>query len=305
MFRPASLLALALLACTLTTVVSATPVVIFSDSFTSGPSAMWGNEFGSWYGHDGVYDALYPENLPPTYTSLPFDLTDFTLDVDIQHLQDGGIWLRTSDQTHGVLLVTGGHLRTGTGLYWHVPPYPGTNWPILNEVTGLFTPGVSNAHLRVVVHDSTFSAYVDGNPVPATTLVTSVHPSGRVALYDFSGQTFDNVVLSVPSELLGVAEAAAQTRPTLAIVGPLPCRAGATIAWSLPPAAAGAPVRLDLLDVSGRRVCTLLAGMAPGLAGAVRWDGHDAAGRVAPSGVYFCRLVGWGAPVGRRLVLAR
>lgn len=83
--------------------------VIFSDNFNSGPSPSWGNERGNWAASGGVYGAQSPTNNPPDFTSLPFNLTNFTLDVDINQISDGGIWLRTDAAgLNGILLVTGG-----------------------------------------------------------------------------------------------------------------------------------------------------------------------------------------------------
>lgn len=169
--------------------------VIFTDDFTSGPSASWGNEFGGWTASGGVYYATAPNNSPPTYSSLPYVLGDFTVTVTINQLSDGGIWLRSADNANGIVLVTGGNVRTGTGLYWHemVGGNPG---PALNAVNGLFVNGVSTAEIRVDVVGNTFSAYVDGSTLPATVLTSSLFASGRVALYSFSAQTFDSFSLS-------------------------------------------------------------------------------------------------------------
>lgn len=67
-----------------------------------------------------------------------------------------------------------------------------------------------------------------------------------------------------------------------------------------------AAVRLDIFDVEGRRVRTLLDGAwrAPGVH-AELWDGLDAAGRPAASGVYFLELRAAGASRVRRVVLMR
>lgn len=53
---------------------------------------------------------------------------------------------------------------------------------------------------------------------------------------------------------------------------------------------APSPVRLEIFDVAGRRVATLVDGVrAPGDHHAV-WDGRDHAGRAVASGVYFARF---------------
>lgn len=180
-------------------------VTIFSDDFTAGASAQWGNEVGSWSSSSGVYDSASPTTFPNARTSLPFGLTNFTIELDINNVRDGGVWLRsveapgTSIGRRGVLLVTGGHVGTGTGLYWHVVTNGNAYGPELIETTGLFVPGVTDPHLRIVVNGDTYTAFVGSSNSPATFLTSNAFTSGSVALYDFSNQTFDNVVLSVPS----------------------------------------------------------------------------------------------------------
>ena len=191
--------------------------VIFSDNFDAGASPLWGNQSGSWTATGGVYFAQSPSNNPTTYTSLPFSLTDFTADVDINNVKDGGLWLRSSitgGVRNGVLLVTGGSLGVGTGLYWQIVTN-GSFGPKLDEVDGLFTSGVSDPHIRVEVTGDTYSAFVDGSGTPATTLTDSTFTSGEFGLYDFSSQTFDNLVLASPVPepstllLVGLASAGA------------------------------------------------------------------------------------------------
>ncbi len=165
----------------------------------------WGNQVGAWTATGGIYYATVPSSSPPTYTSLPTTLADFSFDVDVNKLQDGGVWLRSSTNQNGVLLVTGGHSGTGTGLYWQIVNNGVSSSPI-NEVTGLFTPGVSNAQLHIVVAGTSYAVYLNGSTTPATTLTTSQFLSGQVALYDNSNQTFDNVSLSPSSSNLDLRD---------------------------------------------------------------------------------------------------
>lgn len=177
--------------------------ITFTDDFETGPSALWSNDRGNWFGAGGIYSAASPTNQPPTYSALPYDLQDFILEVDVNNLQDGGIWLRSQEPGVGVLLITGGHLGTGTGLYWHIITDPqSSGGPSYNPVNGLFTPGADNVHLRVVVVRDTYSVFVNGSTTAATTLTTDAFSHGKVGLYDFSNQTFDNfqVVGTSPEE---------------------------------------------------------------------------------------------------------
>jgi hypothetical protein len=180
--------------------------IVFSDDFNSGASPLWGNDIGAWTAAAGVYDASSPSNFPNAHSSLPFDLGDFTIEFDISNVSDGGVWLRstlapgTAIGRTGVLLVTGG--SGGSGLYWHVVTNGNSYGSSLGVVGNLFTPGVSDPHLRVEVSGDTYSVFVNGLPAPSTTLTTTAFLSGQVALYDRSSQTFDNVVLSTPGAVV-------------------------------------------------------------------------------------------------------
>jgi len=192
-------------------VTSVRAQTIFTNNFDSGASAQWSNLRGSWATTGGVYYATAPNNVPPTFTGLPFTLQNFAIDVDINQVADGGIWLRCdATGTNGVLLVTGGHFwgggsrggDAGRSLYWHVITPANWNSPaILNEAFNVFTnPGVENVHLRVEVVGNSYSAFVNGSSNAITTLIetNNTYSAGHVGLYDFSTQTFDNFVLQVP-----------------------------------------------------------------------------------------------------------
>lgn len=69
---------------------------------------------------------------------------------------------------------------------------------------------------------------------------------------------------------------------------------------------AAAPGRLDLYDVTGRRVRTLVAGTLPKGVSVYPWDGRGDDGRMQPHGVYFVRLAtGPHVRTGRFVLLAR
>ncbi len=175
--------------------------VLFHDTF-SVTHPKWGNQRGGWFVSGGVYDSALPSNSPVTYSDVDFDVTDFFIDVDINQLQDGGVWLRSDfngGNLNGVLLVTGGNGGTGTGLYFHTVQN-GNFSSKLNEVGGLFTSGVSNAHLHIEAIGNDYTVYVNGSSTAATALNTDLFSHGRTGLYDFSNQTFDNYVLEAVPE---------------------------------------------------------------------------------------------------------
>jgi hypothetical protein len=187
----------------------ASAVVVFSDNFNSGANAAWGNQHGNWRAADGVYDAGSPSNSPLTYTdvtTLP-SLTDFVLDVDVNAIDDGGIWLRSNyngGAFNGVLLVTGGLTGSYDGFYWHTVVNGGFSG-LLNQTPQLGLQG-TNHHLHIVVSGDTYTVYLDGLSSVFTSLTTALFASGSAGLYDYSptsgassprGQTFDNFTISV------------------------------------------------------------------------------------------------------------
>lgn len=98
-----------------------------------------------------------------------------------------------------------------------------------------------------------------------------------------------------------VAVAAAPTVPRLS-VSPNPFNPRLEIRYNLSQAG---PVRLQVYDLRGRLVRTLLDEMRPAGAGTVLWDGCDQAGRVAASGVYQLQLTAGGQLSARRITLVK
>ena len=82
----------------------------------------------------------------------------------------------------------------------------------------------------------------------------------------------------------------------LGAVHPNPFTSFATVEYDVP--SAGGRVKLEVFDVSGRHVATLVDGVVPGGPQAARWSGmDDETGRAAAPGVYLCRLEAPGTPV--------
>lgn len=88
----------------------------------------------------------------------------------------------------------------------------------------------------------------------------------------------------------------------LAPAAPNPFNPQTTLRYGL---AAAGPARLEIVDVRGGRVRTLLDGAQAAGDHVAVWDGRDDRGRAAPSGVYFCRLVAGGEARQQKLQLVR
>jgi outer membrane protein assembly factor BamB len=108
----------------------------------------------------------------------------------------------------------------------------------------------------------------------------------------------------------GVGEGGAPGAGLRLAVGPAspnPFRPEGKIPFVVPGAGAGErkAARLEIVDVLGRHVRTLVKGsMSPGRH-EVRWDGRDGAGRNVASGVYFLRLEVGKATVADRISIVR
>ncbi len=107
---------------------------------------------------------------------------------------------------------------------------------------------------------------------------------------------------SAPSPL-AVGERLPRNAMRFAAPWPNPSRGAITFAFEIPSAA---EVRLDIVDVAGRRMHQLARG-ATWAAGVheIRWDGRSSAGGPAPAGIYFAQLRVGRAAVTRRFVLIR
>lgn len=122
----------------------------------------------------------------------------------------------------------------------------------------------------------------------------------RVTAVDFAG---NESAPAAPAGVSGVGED--EARPAAATLGPgtpNPFHAATRLSFALPVAG---PVTLEIFDVAGRRVRTLLEAVRPAGAQAAEWDGRDDDGRRVPAGVYLSRLRAGGVTRVGRVTLAR
>ena len=125
---------------------------------------------------------------------------------------------------------------------------------------------------------------------------------GRLRLHATTGAV--RVLRAIDSAFEGPGEIAFGAPPVIAgleVLGGHPARGGFTLLASV---ASPGTTRLDVVDVSGRLVCTLARELSPGLH-RVEWDGRDASGRPVSSGIYFARLGGPDGTHVRKLVRIR
>ncbi len=174
-----------------------------------------------------------------------------------------------------------------------------------------------------------FPLLVQGNVgAPATLRVTdlpSLPEEYAVALVDLSsGQAYDlraggglvlplvpsaegnryDLVVGSEAWLRGeVGETTTMPRRTALLPNyPNPFNPSTKIAFDL---AAPTNVRLEIFDVAGRRVTTLVNEQTPGGRHVVTWDGRDNRGRTQASGAYFYRLTAGSVMLTRPLTMLK
>jgi hypothetical protein len=116
----------------------------------------------------------------------------------------------------------------------------------------------------------------------------------------FSGGQ-DIYYLRIPNTVTGVGKPRAFT-PRLDNT-PNPFAGGTTIHFEAP--SGGGNVRLEIFDLAGHRVTTLMDGFRTGAAQSIVWDGRRADGSEVSPGMYLCRLTAGGTAETRKILRVR
>lgn len=168
-------------------------------------------------------------------------------------------------------------------------------------------------HLSIAMADATAELRVDGTPL-ATLGVLDPALVNRFSVEGYRGGTgwFDDAYArryTEPEPTVAVGPAASGVdlpgpAPSIFLEQnvPNPLNPATVIAFSVPRDGA---VRLQVFDLQGRVVRTLVDGMRPAGRHEVSWDGRDERGGQAASGTYLYRLVAAGEVTGRKLTLMK
>lgn len=148
-----------------------------------------------------------------------------------------------------------------------------------------------------------------GSSLPATVTFNSagLEPGVHVAVMTVISNDPTEPELAVPLLLTVNPVSSAPDQAvvhTVRFVGavPNPFNPTTNLMFTLP---AEAEVELDLFDVAGRRVRSLLAGRLPAGPQTVPWNGRDESGRLVASGTYFARLTAGGVSSVKSVTLVR
>ncbi|MBE0566974.1 MAG: T9SS type A sorting domain-containing protein, partial [Krumholzibacteria bacterium] len=169
-------------------------------------------------------------------------------------------------------------------------------------------------HLSIAMADATAELRVDGTPL-ATLDVLDPALINRFSVEGYRGGTgwFDDAYVRrytepEPTVAVGPAVVAGIDLPGpapsifLEQNVPNPLNPATVIAFSVPREGA---VRLQVFDLQGRVVRTLVDGVRSAGRHEVSWDGRDERGGQAASGTYLYRLVAAGEVTGRKLTLVK
>jgi hypothetical protein len=137
------------------------------------------------------------------------------------------------------------------------------------------------------------SVVAAGAAVDIVMMLACGSDSARVIVSATACSCHDPTAATVETEALRLALHAAYPSPSSSPV---------TIRFDLP---AGAPTRLSVHDVLGRRVRVLLGEFREAGLHAVRWEGCSTSGVRAAPGVYFVRLESGGGTLVQRVVRTR
>jgi hypothetical protein len=211
-------------------------------------------------------DVCYPQ--PNTCDTLGLDLV-----TPVYVYSHGG----------GGASVTGGNVYRGLG----VPSLSG-RYVYADYITG-----------RIAALDYTVDPPVNFNIDDGNLNIAAF---GEDAQHELYFTTFEGVIYRFDEAPTGVSTRSPSIGAWRA-VRPNPFQSNAMLEYAL---AQSGHATLEVFDVRGMRVATLVDKKLATGEHVAEWNGRDNDGRAQPSGVYFCRLSVNGSPVGtRRIVLLK
>jgi glucose/arabinose dehydrogenase len=196
--------------------------------------------------------------------------------------------IQSYDHDIGIVILSAGVLRRGSGSPW--PPHWEGN---------VFYADYASRFLRMLTRQNGVWVPVSfpGRPDPddfASSLFSPVDfawgPDGNLWWLSREDSTLQHSTGALhriyPTMVLGVN--LPPTESVALAAGPNPFHGVVTLSFAMP---ASGMARLDVFDVSGRRVARILDQTLPAGSHVTQWDGRDEAGEPAPAGVYLARLV--------------
>jgi trimeric autotransporter adhesin len=255
--------------------------------------ARWnGSEWqGVGGGLNGEVRAIAIDPLNRVYVAGTFDSAG---DVPARHLArwDGAHWTaiggggdkygiaRLTFDAFGNLYAAGAFTSIDGTVMDNIGKWDGARWSALGSG--------ANRRILSMVMDSTSSLYIGGE----FTLAGGKLASG-IARYT-----------GLPAAVADVEGGPSRDGARLAfgLPSPNPSQGLTSMRYSLPRPGV---VRLDVYEVTGRRVKTIVATRSTAGPGLLEWDGRDGDGRLMPAGLYLFQASAEGVKTSRRVMLVR
>jgi len=135
--------------------------------------------------------------------------------------------------------------------------------------------------------------------VPADEIVEfDLHVSSTDSRYD----SYDVLTLVLDLSQTGIEDGELPTLFALRQNSPNPFRDGTAMAFNLPTAAR---TKIDVYNVAGRKIATVIDRQFPAGRHSVEWNGTDAAGGHVPAGIYFYRLEAGSHTSTKKMIVLR
>ncbi|MGD8396872.1 MAG: FlgD immunoglobulin-like domain containing protein, partial [Candidatus Eiseniibacteriota bacterium] len=207
-------------------------------------------------------------------------------DLSTATMVKGSVWYHA--------YFSNGNPPTGDYLDVKMTTDGGTTWTILAHLTDATTDW-TELTFRLSPIDFDFTSQVQFRFT-----AEDVEPNGvtEAEIDDFHLEVLEGGAAAVEGPAAGAAPLALRLEPP----SPNPFNPATAIRFSLPERGT---VHLAIYDVGGRLVRGLVDGPREAGHHAVRWDGRDAGGGAAASGVYYARLVVGDRSATRTLVLVK
>lgn len=246
-----------------------------------------------------------------TYENGLFKSLDFGATWDSLPLPDAYVRALAVDPANALVVYAGGYYTQGGlgGIYKSEDG--GASWTPKNSglaslsVWALVVDADDTSHLLAATAEGVYESWNGGGAWTALVAGLQAKDARSVAIvgnrllagiYGGSAPWYEDATVAVAA---GVPFAG----PVRVRAAPTPFNPSTLFRWSAPPRAGD--LRMTVFDVRGRLIRRLYDGPAESAPGAVPWDGLDASGRPAPSGVYFGVAESGGDRASARVVLIR
>jgi hypothetical protein len=163
--------------------------------------------------------------------------------------------------------------------------------------------GVKKSMVFMASNDGPFTLVKTTDSLQASLPVVSGIPYRFYVLSEDNAGNAEAAAAKIISITTGVAADGTVPRAfALSQNYPNPFNPSTTMTYDLPHAAR---VSIEVTDILGRLVCTLVSAEQPAGRYTARWDGTNAYGAHAASGVYFCRMRSDGSTITKKMMLLK